>query len=99
MKDFYIKLIEAAIILILLIVFVFLLADCKMENEKLRLKASLLEDNLEKNQIEAQEIRKAYAVILSRLVAENRITSAEISSYLTTKEYEIFNSIKNDLKY
>ena len=99
MKDFYIKLIKAAIILILLIVFVFLLADCKMENEKLRLKVSLLQDDLEKTRVETREIRKAYAAILIRLLAEKRTTSSEISSHLSTEEFEIFTAIQKGTKY
>jgi hypothetical protein len=95
MKNFYIKLAEAAIILVLLIVFIFLLVDCKMEGEKMRLKIAILEENQEKKLIETQEIRKAYSSILIKLVDENRITIAEISSSLPGKEFEVFTEIQN----
>jgi hypothetical protein len=98
MKDFYIKLIEAAIILILLIIFIFLLADCKMEREKMRLKIALLEEENEKIQVETQEIRKVYFSILTRLIDENRMTIAEISSSLPTKEFDVFTAIQNEQK-
>ena len=96
MKDFYIKLIEAAIILILLIVFIFMLADCKMEGEKMRLKISLLEDENEKLRIETQEVRKAYSAILTRLIDEKRLTITEISTLLPAKEYEILANTRDN---
>lgn len=96
MKDFIIKLTEAAIILILLILFIFVLADCKMESEKLRLKIALLEDENEKLRIETQEIRKAYSAILTRLIDEKKVSIIEISSLLPAKEFEIFTTIQDE---
>ena len=98
MKDFYIKLIEAAIILVLLIVFIFVLVDCKMDSEKMRLKISLLEDGNEKLRIETQEIRKAYCTLLIKFIEENKVTAAEISSSLPAKEFAVFTTIQNEQK-
>lgn len=98
MKDFYVKLIEAAVILILLIVFIFLLADCKMESEKMRLKIELLEEEKEKIQVETQEIRKAYCTLLIKFIEENKVTTTEIFSSLPAKEFDVFTTIQNEQK-
>lgn len=98
MKDFYVKLGEAAIILTLLIVFIFVLADCKMDREKMRLKISLLLDENEKLRIETQEIRKTYFTLLIRLIDENKISIEEISSLLPAKEWEVFDTLQSKKK-
>ena len=95
MKDFYVKLGEGAIVLILLIVFIFVLADCKMDNQKLRLKISLVQDENEKLIIETQEIRKTYFALLSRLIDDNKVSREEISSSLPAKEWSLFTSLQN----
>jgi len=95
MKDYFIKLTEAAVILILLILFIFVFADCKMDSEKLRLKIELLEDENEKIGIETQEIRKAYSAFLARLIDENRVTISEISAFLPAKEFEVFSTLRD----
>ena len=98
MKDFYVKLGEAAVILILLIIFIFVLADCKMDSEKLRLKNSLLQDENEKLRIETQEIRKTYCALLIKLSEENKVTLKEISSSLPAKEKEVFKTLQSRKK-
>ena len=98
MKDFYVKLIEAAVVLVFLIVFIFVLADSKMESEKLRLKISLMEDENEKLRIESQEIRKVYSALLIRLVNQNKVTIKEISASLPAKEWEVFNTMQSKKK-
>ena len=95
MKNFYVKLGEAAIILILLIVFIFVLADCKMDGEKMRLKISLLQDENETLRIETREIRKTYYALLNKLIDENKISIEEISSSLPVKEWEVFNTLQS----
>ena len=98
MKDFYVKFGEAAIVLILLIVFIFVLADCKMDNQKLRLKISLVQDENEKLIIETQEIRKTYFALLIRLIDDNKVSREEISSSLPAKEWEVFNTLQSKKK-
>jgi len=90
MKEIFSKLITLAIAMVLFIIFIFLFVDCKIENEKLRLKIALLEDKNEKIQIESWEIRKTYSTLLGELIQNHKMTLEELSSILPKQEIEIF---------
>ncbi|UCF64731.1 MAG: hypothetical protein JSW33_02530 [bacterium] len=90
MKEIFSKLFILAFVMVLFLIFIFLFVDCKIENEKLRLKISLLEDENEKIQIESMEIRKTYSSLLGELIRNHKITLAELSTVLPKQEIEIF---------
>ena len=90
MKEMLSKLIPLAVIMILFMIFIFLYADCKIENEKLQLKVALLEEENEKIQIESGEIRKTYTRFLVELIHSRKMTLEELSELLPRPEMENF---------
>ena len=93
MKEIILKLIQISFIILMIILSLFLLVDCKMDNEKLSLKISLLRDDYEELNIETEEMRKYYAKAFYHLVEQNRITVDDLITLLPEKEIQYIKSL------
>ena len=88
MKNIILKLIQISLIFLTVILFLFLLVDCKMECEKLRLQVSLLRDENEKLRVESIELQKHFDRTFISLIEQNKIRIKDLTSILSDKEIE-----------
>ena len=72
----------------MVILWLFLLVDCKMENEKLSLQVSLLRDDYEKLEIETQKMRKHYARAFYQLVEQDKPVLDDLTPILPEREIQ-----------
>jgi hypothetical protein len=93
LREMLFKILGLAVLFLIILLFLFLFVDCKMDNAYLKARNDVLHTQMIDLNNELKGVQDNYSQLMAALIAKNQITMEDIASFLPAKEIQRIEQI------